>query len=194
MSGKKDDKFPDLTKPKKARLAGAIWIYGSIHVPTPRADPKIVISMPIPLAYHYKEDSGGLVTRGDDGYFTLQIAGQKLVKKRLEEIQPLMGGEEAIQIDLALKMLRTKESNLTTNERNKKLDELYAKYDRSRKRLEQWMKKFVESHKDEPEKKMRGRKQIWNKAYDWARFMRENGYKRPEWERKDADEKKATKS
>lgn len=181
MTENKDQEYRDLTKQEKARLAGAIWIYGSIHVPTAYDDPKIIMSMPIPLAYHYKEDSGGLVTRGDDGYFTLQIAGKKLVKKRLEEIQPFMGGEEAIQIGLALEMIRTKDSSLTKNEKNKKLCELYADWKISRYRLEQWMKKLVESHKDEPEKSMRDRKRIWNRAYDWARFMRENGYKRPEW-------------
>lgn len=181
MTENQDQEYRDLTEQEKARLAGAIWIYGSIHVPRARDNPRINMSMPIPLAYHYKEDSGGLVTRGDDGYFTLQIGGQKLVKKRLEEIQPFMGGEEAIQIGLALEMIRTKESNLTTDEKNEKLDELYADWKRSRNRLEQWMKKFVESHKDKPEKPMRDIKQIWNRAYDWARFMRESGYKRPRW-------------
>ena len=179
MTENKEQKYRDLTEQEKARLVGAIWIYGSIHVPSADENPRIVISMPIPLPYHYQKDVDGGAYRGEDGYFTLQISGQKLVKKRLEEIQPFMGGEEAIQIGLALEMIRTKESNLTQNEKNEKLNELYKDWQRSRNRLEQWMKKFVESHKDEPEKPIS--KKIWNRAYDWARFMKKNDYKRPKW-------------
>ena len=177
MVGNKNRKYRDLTEQEKVRLAGAIWIYGSIHVP--RSVPRIVISMPIPLVYQYKKDVGGYVYRGEDGYFTLQISKRELVKKRLEEIQPFMGGEEAIQIGLALEMIRTKESSLTSNKRKEKLKELREDWKRSKERLRQWMEEFVKSHKDKPEVSVP--KGIWNRAYDWACFMKESGYKSPKW-------------
>lgn len=59
MAENKNQKYRDLTEQEKVRLAGAIWIYGSIHVSS--SDLKILILMPMPLVYQYKEDVGGHV-------------------------------------------------------------------------------------------------------------------------------------
>lgn len=162
----KKNEIKGLSDVEAARLAGVIWIYGGIHVSG--SDPRIVITMPIPLAYEYEKDFGGHTYRGKDGYFTLQIAGQPLVKKRLEEIQPFMSGEEAEQIRLALEIIQT------PKEKKEELKRLIADWKKSKNKLEQWMKEFVENHKKEPVSKIPA--DIWRKAYLWPKFMTKSGY------------------
>jgi len=168
------EEYKNLSQAEASRLAGAIWIYGGIHISG--TNPRIIITMPIPLVYQYKEEVGGHVYQGEDGYFTLQIAEQLLVKKRLEEIQPFMSGEEAIQIRLALEIIRTKESGLPRQKLVEKIEELIEDWKRSRNRLKRWIEEFVAGHKDERKGGIpRG---IWNKAYDWSHFMEKSGYER----------------
>ena len=163
-----------LDPPEKARLAGAIWIYGGIHIAGNQ--PRIVITMPIPLVYQFQKDYGGEVYLGEDGYFTLQIHRLELVEHRLEEIRPFMSGEEAIQLSLALEIIKNKKSKQPSTRREKQ-KELIEDWKRSRDRLKRRIEDFVHSHKNEPVSK-RVPHGIWNKAYDWTRFMREKGYRK----------------
>lgn len=184
----KKEEFRALSPVEIARLAGVVWIYGSIDIEKqPEKDekgniikcyyyPRIMITMPIPLPYHYWEDVSGEVLAGEDGTFTLEIERPpELVKTRLAELQPYMSGEEAVQIGLALEVFRTKESSLLTEpEKQQKLEELYQDLKRSQARLERWIEKFVEAHKDEEKGKVPSK--IW-KTYAWFKFMKKYGYK-----------------
>jgi hypothetical protein len=184
----KKNEIRDLSRAEAARLAGAIWIYGGIHVSG--SNPRIVITMPVPLVYEYQKDFGGSTYRGEDGYFTLQIAGRSLVKKRLKEIQSFMSGEEVIQIGLALEIIRTKEEWPASERKVERLNELTEDWKRSRDRLKQWIEDFVKDHKDEIMSEGEIPTAIWNKAYAWTDFMKKNGYERiPEMMEKPANKK-----
>lgn len=173
MAGKKVE-YRDLSEPEKAKLAGAIWIYGSIHISG--KEPRIILTMPIPLVYQYKRDFGGTAYSVADGYFILQIAG-KLAQKRLEEIQPFVGGEEAEQVRLALDIIKTKESSMSDEEKEERINKLIKDWKKSVHKLKAWMEDFVEECRNKsvsPRMPFR----IWNKAYDWADFMEKSNYKK----------------
>ena len=173
----KREKFKDLTKAQAARLAGAIWIYGSIDIKREKARtksqekkyyyyPRIALSMPIPLSLDYVNDTGGNAYAGEDGYYSLIIDEPELVKKRLKEILPFMSGEEAKQIEIALEILRIKRSkDLRPTDKQQKLDELYKQWLESHKRLKKWIKEFKAKCEKKP--KERVPRKIWTKAYAW---------------------------
>lgn len=164
----------NLNNTEKAILAGAIWIYGGINVSGP--SPRIQITMPIPLVYKFEDDFGGNAYRGKDGYFTLQIAKESLVIRRLEEIRPfLIGTVESKQIDLALEIIQTKRSELTPKEKQERIEELKKEGKGSQNELKKWMEEFVESHRNEPVSASIP-KAIWTKAYDWVKYMKKSGY------------------
>ncbi|NIO21679.1 MAG: hypothetical protein GTN76_13340, partial [Candidatus Aenigmarchaeota archaeon] len=118
MSAKEE--YRNLSKAEAARLAGALWIHGSVDIEHSRERkyyyPRINLSMPNPLPYDYRDDIGGRVYRGKK-YFTLQLKKQKLVEKRLKEILPFMTGEERKQIDIALQIIKTNRSRTPKKER-----------------------------------------------------------------------------
>jgi len=165
-------------------LAGAIWIFGGIHISGTDFVPVILITMPSPLIYKYKEDFselGATTYRGANGYFTLQIKKRESVKKVLLNIQPFMRGEEELQIKIALEMIevlkikRSLRSREAKEEQIKKLKELYSEWDTSRNRLRNWTEAFVEEHKGEKVIKNIP-KAIWSKAYLLPEFMETVGY------------------
>jgi len=127
---KKNNEIRDLSDPEKARLAGAIWIHGSIdiehHKPKPRSKeyfyPRIMLSMQNTLPYHYQEDMQGEVHPGKKGYFTLEIGTQDLVEKRLREILDFMSGIEKEQIIIALRVIEINKSKLSHAEKMQKLN------------------------------------------------------------------------
>ena len=160
-----------LNEIEKARLAGVIWVFGSIDVEyrkiTQDYRPRIAISMPNPLPFQYKEDAGGIVYAGKRrGHFILMIRKLDLVEKRLKEIRPFISGEEGNQIDLSLEILKTRRSNKKGKEQ--KLKDLYKEFKSSQKRLENWIKDFrTKCENMEVPQISRNLQMIWNKAYIW---------------------------
>jgi hypothetical protein len=163
-------------KQKAVRLAGAIWIYGSILAYGQPPVPEIKITMPIPLVYDYKEDFGGRVFRGKDGYFTLQIKAKDEVRKALEAIKDLIGGVEEEQIQILLDILDAKQTR-KSKERDEKLEILFKKWESQKQKLDEWMKKFVMDHKDEPIRPVPIK--IWDKTDRYGEYMEKNSYKIP---------------
>lgn len=173
----KKKKYRDLSCAEAARLAGAIWIYGSINIKREKARtkqaqgryyyyPRIILSMPIPLPFDYARDTGGNAYAGKDGHYTLIIDEQVLVEKRLKEISSFMSGEEAKQIEIALEIIRINRSkDLTPTEKQRRLDELYGQWQESCKRLKKWIKEFKTRCEKIP--KSRVPRKIWTKAYAW---------------------------
>ncbi len=89
-----------------------------------------------------------------------------------------MTGEEAIQIGLALEIIQTKESDLAPEKQKEKITELIQDWNRSRNRLREWMEEFVKKHREDRVSEKGIPIKIWNKAYDWSRFMEESCYER----------------
>jgi len=152
---------------EKARLAGTIWNHGCIHIEyDKRSDicsPRIIISMKNHILHHYREDVGGIVRFGNNGYYELDIRRQALVKKRLEEVLPFIGGEEEEQIIIALKILSLKKERPIPHEAKKEMKKLYEEWLESRERLKKWITDFkdaqpVLSQVDLPTK-------IWNRTH-----------------------------
>jgi hypothetical protein len=177
-----EEKNPDILD--YALLAGAIWIFGGIHVSGKEYVPEIILTMPTPLVYKYQKDFkefGGIVYKDNDGYFTLQIRKRKSVERILLGIQLFMKGEEAKQIKIALKMIevlevrKSKVSIEDKEEQTKILEELYAEWDNCRDSLKDWMHTLVEEGKRE-EISEGVPKAVWSKAYLLPKFMEEAGY------------------
>lgn len=139
--GKKNLNFHE-----KARLAGVIWAHGCIHIDYDKRkeiySPRIIISIKNRIPHHYRNDVGGIVRYGENGYYELDIRRKALVKKRLKEILPFIGGEEEKQIIIALKILSLKEENPISDEAKKEMKKLYEKWLESRARLEKWIRDF----------------------------------------------------
>jgi hypothetical protein len=161
-----------LNDAEKARLAGAIWIHGSINIEHSRKRnyyyPRIMLSMRNPLPFDYQKDTGGKVWAGKDGCITLEIGKQELVGKRLKEVLPLMGGIEKEQIGIALQIIeigRTERPRTEKGkkEKRKKLKKLYDQFKELSDKLENWIQVFKAEHKDVKRKRIPA--QIWNKAY-----------------------------
>jgi len=170
----KREKYKDLTTAEAARLAGAIWIYGSIdieyHKKRPRYYyPRIMLTMPNPLPFDYrkgKDEKVWVEERDGKKYFTLEIGRQELVEKRLTEILPFMGGEERKQIKIALKIIMIKCLVRYKKEKKRETQELaklYIQWKECRGRLEKWVEDFKAKHRKA--KRRRVPAQIWNKAY-----------------------------
>jgi len=173
QSERKESK--NLSTIEKARLAGAIWFYGSIDIEHSEKQgyycPRIVITMPNPLPYKLKEDVGGEVYPGKGKLgkgrreagkqFTLMIKKQALVEKLLKEIKGMVGGLEEKQIDIALEIFDVKRSNGEGKE--ERLEELFEKWKRKRAKLEKWVKGFKAKYRDVKEKHIPV--EIWNRAY-----------------------------
>lgn len=153
---------------EKARLAGAIWIHGSIDIEhsTKRQYyyPRIMLSMKNLLPFDYQKDMGGNVWAGNDGYITPEIGKQKLVEKRLKEILPLMGecSLEKKQIEIALKIIEINKSGEPKTEKKKKLEELYQQSKKLREELKNWIQDFKAEYKDVEKKNIPAK--IWNRA------------------------------
>jgi len=94
------------------------------------------------ILHHYLEDVGGRLRYGDNGYFELDIRPQALVKKRLEEILPFIGGIEKKQIIIALEILSLKETKPISDEAKKEMKRLYEKWSDYRMELEKWIKNY----------------------------------------------------
>ena len=159
-----------------AMLAGAIWIYGGIHFSGKNYVPVILVTMPSPLVYVYQKDFGGDVYRDKEGYFTLQIKRQEEVRQALLAIRYFLSGEEAIQVQLALKLMEVKHSRLLPDEKLQQLKKLTADWKESRNRLEEWMKELVAKHKNDRISENEIPIAIWIKAYKISEFMEESGY------------------
>lgn len=168
----KREEYRNLSQAEAARLAGAIWIFGSIDIEHSRKRPlyyypRIMLTMPNPLPFDYRKDEHEKVwieERNGKKYFILEIGRQKLVEKRMKEILPFIGGEEAEQIRLALKIIETKRSReLSREEKTQKLKTLHEEWKQSRERLRTWVEDFKAKHKDAPPRRVPI--EIWNKAY-----------------------------
>jgi hypothetical protein len=172
----KGKKYKDLTTAEAARLAGEIWIYGSIdieyHKERPRYYyPRIMLTMPSPLPFDYKKGEDEKVwveERDGKEYFTLEIGKQELVEKRLTEILPFMGGEERKQIEIALKIIMIKRLIRYKKKKERETQELaklYTQWKECRDRLEKWVEDFKAKHQKVRCARGRVPTKIWNKAY-----------------------------
>lgn len=166
-SSSSKNKYKDLSNAEKARLAGAIWIHGSIDIEYSRKRgyyyPRIMLSMPNPLPFDYAKDPKEKVWVGNDGCFTLEIGRQKLVEKRLNEILPYIGGIEKEQIEIALQIIKINSLRKKTEKEKQKLRELYGQWKECSERLEKWVKDFKARYQNV--KRRRVPAKIWNKAY-----------------------------
>jgi hypothetical protein len=166
----------NLSDAEKARLAGAIWFYGSIDIERSRERgyyyPRIVITMPNPLPYMLREDVGGGVVypgkrelrrgrREVEKQFTLMIKKQALVEKLLKEIKGIVGGFEEEQIGIALEIFDVKRSK--GKDEKERLKELFEEWKQKRVELEKWVKAFKAKYRDVEEKRIPVK--IWNRAY-----------------------------
>ena len=168
----KKEKYKDLSQDEAARLAGAVWIFGSVDIEYSKRRPRyyyprIMLTMPNPLPFDYQKDMGGKVwvdERNGKKYFTLEIGKQKLVKKRMKEILPFIAGEEAKQIKLALQIIKTKGlKDLTKDQKTHQLRKLFDDWKRSRGKLKVWVEDFKAKHQSAPTRRVPI--EIWNRAY-----------------------------
>ena len=176
LKSHKEPEIKNLSCAETARLAGVIWIYGGIFISGDY--PRINITVPIPIVYEFQEDFGGKAYREKDGYFTLQISGKELVKKRLKEIQSFMGGEESEQIRLALEICRINDSTLSPTEKTEKREKLKEEFNESVNKLKNWMKEFVKKNKNKPISDKPMPSSLWKAAYNWSEFMNKSGYEK----------------
>lgn len=172
---------PTLDSDKIAILAGAIWIFGSIDIEHSKTrgyfQPRIMITMPMPLPYHYREFAGGNVWVEKDGMFTLDIGRQREVWKLLNDLKQYLGGEERIQVESALEIMELNRSRrLPKEEKNQKRTEAFNRFKESRAWLEKWNDKFLEDNdkaiREGLKKKRKIPRAIWNRAYNWPELMK----------------------
>lgn len=162
------NKDKGLNRKKLARLAGAIWIHGSIDVEYSRDRPyylpRIVLTMKNLLPYAYCEDVGGRVYHGRNGTYTLMIKRWRLVKQLLEGIREFIGGEEEKQIDIALEIIRINHSGRLSKAKNMpQLEKLHAQWKECRARIEKWAEDLRTQHGHEKEVDVPV--EIWSRAY-----------------------------
>lgn len=168
MAEKKKERR-DLSETEKVKLAGAIWIYGSIDLEIHRDKskklvycyPRIMLSILNLLAYDYEKDTEGHVWAGKDGYYTLEIGPQDLIEKRLKEILPYLSGVEKRQADIALQVITLNRSGKAGKENE--FEALITEWKKCRSELKNWVKKLRDQYKDV--KKEDHPTSIWSRAY-----------------------------
>lgn len=169
----------NLSTIEKARLAGAIWFYGSIDIEHSKEQgyycPRIVITMPNPLPYKLQEDVGGGIVypsidrkkklktgrREVEKQFTLMIKQKALVEKLLKEIKRMVGGLEEKQIDIALEIFDVNRSK--EEDKKERLKELFEKWNQKRVELKEWVENLKATYRDIEKKRIPV--DIWNRAY-----------------------------